>query len=276
VVNGYAQVEMLKILAAQKDVNLARRIVAVVKNPPPTSQGDYITASQVERLGERDDWDAVIFPMKSLSRGVNIVFGGPLFSGSSVKDSAAIGTVVFLTRPHPAQESYDFVAGIVGRDSQRFDAKVFDIETDMDMAARGWRGQRQVTLETVKRILRHSGRAAAFGNLRSAFVADIMVDVLQTIGRAMRNGCKARVIFVDAAWAPKTAFEKGDDNASSSFLVQMRDILERCVGVGTEGNREIYEAIFLPFLEPMRRLEGLALPPHESIEENDLYEGEYE
>ncbi|WP_164209630.1 hypothetical protein, partial [Stenotrophomonas maltophilia] len=64
-----------------------------------------------------------------------------------------------------------------------------------------WRRERQASLDRVRRLMRHSVKASLLGELLEPFVADIMIDVLQTIGRAMRNGCKARAIFVDGAWA---------------------------------------------------------------------------
>jgi len=47
-------------------------------------------------LGTRDDWDALVFPMKAIGRGVNIVFA----DGPRVRD-AVIGTVAFFVRLTP-------------------------------------------------------------------------------------------------------------------------------------------------------------------------------
>ena len=35
---------------------------------------DGITASEVERLGQDQEWDLFIFPMNAIGRGVNIVY----------------------------------------------------------------------------------------------------------------------------------------------------------------------------------------------------------
>jgi hypothetical protein len=261
VVNGYDQVRMLKEHAMLIRKDLGQRIVAVVSKIPEGASGDYITTAQVERLGQRDDWDAVIFPMKALSRGVNIVFGGDLFDDNDdLKGKAAIGTVIFLTRPHPSVESYDFVAGLVGAESLAFEKREFAPNTPLSSMTNEWKSARSSALRTVRRLLRHSVRASQLGeDLLERFVADIMIDVLQTIGRSMRNGCKARVIFVDAAWAQRSCDPKSDqpETSSTSFLAAMRTILLRCIQSPEPVERQVYEALYLPFLEPLRRCEGV-------------------
>ncbi|WP_296747202.1 ATP-binding protein [Mesorhizobium sp.] len=259
VVNGYEQVRLVKDHAMAVAERVGRRIVAVVDSVPEKNQGDYITAAQVERLGQRDDWDAVVFPMKALSRGVNIVFGGPLFRNSDLFDKAAIGTVAFLTRPHPAQESFDFVAGMVGRDSMNFDALRFPAHDSVTDLANALRAARRAALADVRRLLRHSIRVGTLGNLTDAFVADVMIDVIQTIGRSMRNGCKTRVLFVDAAWAPNSMHlrDPRPDGTRTSYLVAMQSILERLVNSGDAIHREVYDALYRPYLEPLSRCAGL-------------------
>lgn len=53
------------------------------------------------------------------------------------------------------------------------------------------------------------------GNLVEPFVANNCVDIIQTIGRAMRGGMPCRVFFVDAAWAPRSASGTKDNESSS-------------------------------------------------------------
>ncbi|TAY52975.1 hypothetical protein [Rhizobium leguminosarum] len=269
VVNSYDQVRLVKEHAMTTAERLGRRIIAVVDRTPENNGGDYITAAQVEQLGQRDDWDAVVFPMKALSRGVNIVFGGPLYAGSDLLDKASIGTVAFLTRPHPAQESFDFVAGLVGRASMRFDAMSFPPEFGATDLAESLRASRREGLTTVRRLLRHSVRVGTLGELTDAFVADVMIDVIQTIGRSMRNGCKTRVLFVDAAWAPNSMRLTGSapDSGRSSYLVAMKNILERLISSENSIDREIYEALYRPYFEPLSRCDNL-IHSHSMIEED--------
>jgi len=110
VVNSYEQVARIKRHLDERPPRRSRRTVAVVDEAPRDAGADWTTASRVEELGARDAWDCVIFPLKALARGVNVVFThGPRAR------QAAIGTVLFLTRPHPAAESLDLAAGLAGR-----------------------------------------------------------------------------------------------------------------------------------------------------------------
>lgn len=65
VVNSYEQVRLIKDHARRNHGSVGRRIVGVVdqiEDIPFSEAGEWVTASQVERLGARDDWDAVVFP----------------------------------------------------------------------------------------------------------------------------------------------------------------------------------------------------------------------
>src|SRR5262249_18572875 len=107
------------------------------------------------------------------------------------------------------------------------------------------------------------------GPLAVPFTADIMVDVLQTIGRAMRNGCKARVIFADAAWAPMScsADTSKRDGPQTSMLVLMRDILRARLADPDPIDREIYRAPSGPFRHPAVRCEGIRFRAGAAIDE---------
>jgi len=251
VVNSYEQVRWCKEHLSRKYPVLAEKIIGVIDRPPIENSGDWITTAQVEKLNARDDWIAIVFPMRSLARGVNIVFE----QGQRRRD-ALIGSLVFLTRPHPASESLDLVAGIAGSQTLAFDQRKFEGNWGVPEFHREWVLARAKLMAIVRRLLRFPIMASKLGDLAEPFTADVMVDVLQTIGRAMRNGCKARVIFADAAWAPNSAVG-GADDADSSMLVRMCAILEKRVSSIDPIEREIYQALYEPFLEPLRRCHGL-------------------
>lgn len=253
VVNSYAHVTLVKDWLRRRHPGLSGRVIAVSDHVPERNEGDWITASQVERIGLRDDWCALVFPMKALSRGVNIVFErGPR------RRDALLGTLVFMTRPHPSTESLDLVAGLVGAATLAFDRREFPAEATNAHVAAAWTAARMDMMRTARRLLRFPLMASRLGPLNEPFTADIMVDVLQTIGRAMRNGCPARVIFADAAWAPVSASGgRGQDYGSSSMLVKMRDILRARLSDPDPVDREIYRALYEPFLHPLERCNGI-------------------
>lgn len=251
VVNSYDQVMKVKAHIKRIRPDLASRVVGVTNRPPEQNEGDWISAAQVERLSTRDNWDVLVFPMKALARGVNIVFE----SGPRVRD-ALLGTIIFLIRPHPASESLDLVAGIAGQQSLAFDMREFSDEEHYSDLAKSWREARRDLSTVTRRLLRFPLQASRLGHLAIPFTADIMVDVLQTIGRAMRNGCPARAIFVDSAWAPRSS-AGARDNFRSSMLVAMRDILRNRLSDADPVDAEIYHALYSPFYEPLSRCSGL-------------------
>lgn len=257
VVNSYEQVHIVKERVKRTHPNLATRVIGVVRQTPPGNEGDWVTAAQVERLGQRTDWDVLVFPLKALARGVNIVFE----QGPRRRD-ALIGTVIFMTRPHPAAESLDLVAGLAGAKTLEFDMADLPPQATVQEMGVAWRDARRDLMRDARRLLRFPVQASRLGPLAVPFTADIMVDVLQTIGRAMRNGCKARVIFADAAWAPRSCSDEiaARDSRQSSMLVIMRDILRQRVNDPDPIDREVYRALYEPFLHPLERCEGVRFP----------------
>nr|WP_038966565.1 hypothetical protein [Bradyrhizobium diazoefficiens] len=97
------------------------------------------------------------------------------------------------------------------------------------------------------------------GPMIRPFVADGMVDLLQTIGRAMRNGCKARVFFVDASFAMNST-QNRRDSQRSSMIVAMRDVLQELLSSADPVEREIYRLLYEPFLHPLRNCANVIFP----------------
>lgn len=252
VVNSYEQVHWIKEHLTAKYPHIAKRTIGVSNEIPENNSGDWVVSAQVEAIGRRDDWDAIIFPMRALSRGVNIVFPeGPN------KNNAVLGTVVFLTRPHPSSDNFDFVTGMVGRQSMEFDLnETLANLPNVNAIAKEWRDQRAQANFITSSLLRMAISVNRLGKMSEPFVADIMVEILQTIGRAMRNGVKCRAIFVDAAWAPNSAMGK-NDTAFTSMLVSVMKILERRLTTGPGVEREIYKAMYEPFLLPLKNCANL-------------------
>ena len=89
------------------------------------------------------------FPMQALSRGVNIVFPeGPR------RNEAAIGTIVFLIRPHPSMEDFTLISGLVGRESMRFDMVNLSGCRDLGAVAVAWRKATREALALVRTLMR--------------------------------------------------------------------------------------------------------------------------
>lgn len=207
-----------------------------------------ITASEVERLGDDDGWDLFVFPMSAIGRGVNVVFRRGPRAGR-----AMLGSVFFLTRPHPKTDSLSFLQGIVARESEAFDRQRF---RSLPEALRAMRQGRSELSFKVRQLLRMQQSARSLGPYAEEFVADQMIMILQTIGRAMRGDCPAFIYFVDAAWAPMSAIGR-KDTARTSMLLMMREILGKCIEHEQPAIKACYENLYRTFFTPLSQVQGV-------------------
>jgi hypothetical protein len=213
-----------------------------------SSNAASVTASDVESLGSDTGWDILIFPMSAIGRGVNIVY-----QFGHRQDKAMMGSLFFLTRPHPRQDDLGLIQGLIGRRSEVFDRQTF---SDTREALQALQQERMQAYSQVKDMMRTPLIASRLGEYAKPFVADQMIIILQTIGRAMRGDCPAFVYFVDAAWAPRSASGL-DDNATTSMLVMMQDILKECLSHPDPTTLQCYQSLYLSFAEPMSHISGL-------------------
>ena len=273
VVNGYKQVRNIKKHLDRNYPEIGKRTKAVVNYLQEGEKpSDYITTSQCEALGDDENCDLIIFPMLAIGRGVNIVFT----KGARERD-AAIGSIYFLTRPHPTIDDTQLLYSLAGRATQKFDRREFKPEQGLTEIYHAWNDARSDVYRNVKRLLQEPLMASKLGEeLFKPFTANLMVAILQTIGRGMRNACPVSVYFVDAAWAPQSARGKAD-SPRDSMLVQMRVILEECVQHKDPVIREIYEELYNAFLEPLKKIKNVKYPSNlfqstDSIYEDDGFE----
>lgn len=249
VLNSYEQCETLARHISQMHPERAERLRYLVRGSG-SMRGRGVTASEVESLGRDPNWDLLLFPMGAIGRGVNIVYQFGPRAGD-----AMIGSLFFLTRPHPRADSLQLLQGLAGQASARFDAADVDGRS-MEQMLGAYREARQSTRRLIHALLRTPLMASRLGPLARPFVADQMVTILQTIGRAMRNDCPAFVYFVDAAWAPLSA-QGRPDTPRSSMLVMMQKILEELLRHPDPSTRMFYENLYAPFHGPLSRIEGL-------------------
>lgn len=207
-----------------------------------------ITAGEVESLGRDRGWDLLIFPMNAIGRGVNIVYKfGPRV------DQAMVGSLFFLTRPHPRADSLLLMQGLIGRESERFDRKHF---VSREEALTALSVARNEAARTVRRLLRLPLSAQRLESYARPFVADQMIMILQTIGRTMRGDCPAFVYFVDEAWAPNSAVGRADDERTS-MLIMMRSILNECLEHQDPVKRDCYRNLYTSFATPLNNIRRL-------------------
>ncbi|AUH52532.1 hypothetical protein CXB49_17895 [Chromobacterium sp. ATCC 53434] len=253
IVNSYEQSERLKQFIDHRFDAWRGRVIAVVREIPESSGSHgYVTPGRVEALGDDSSWDILIFPMGALGRGTNVVFS----EGPRRRD-ATLGTLYFLTRPHPSPEDLSLLVSLGAKATQDFNTRDLDDITELEALSRVRSDARSALYGRVGRLLRHPLYARSLDEkLFEPFTANIAVPLLQTIGRAMRNGCPAQCFFVDRSWAERSSRGEEDDNRSS-ILVQLREMLNK--GVNSSDPREalLYRELYLPFLEPLMEIDGL-------------------
>ncbi len=256
IVNSYEQARTIKKYINDYYPEVSRHTKAIVNSLRDGEQStDFATTAQCEALGDDENCHIVIFPMLAIGRGVNIVFT----KGDRNLD-AAIGSIYFLTRPHPTKNDMQLLYSLAGQATQKFDSRVFSEVEDIKEINSSWQQSRKDLWKTANRLLREPLMASRLGDeLFKPFTANQMVAILQTIGRGMRNGCPVAVYFVDAAWAKKSTAGK-PDSGRDNMLVQMRMILEECVSHPDAVFREIYQELYGAFLKPMQHIEGVIYP----------------
>lgn len=256
VVNSYEQARSLKKYLNNYYPEVGKRTKALVKYlQEGENNNDYLTSVQCPIFGDDENCDILIFPMLAIGRGVNMVF-----TKGKRKLDAAIGSIYFLTRPHPTMDDLQLLYSLAGEATQNFDRLIFTEQNDLNSLVNIWQLAKKELKKKAYRLLTEPFMASRLSpSLFKAFTANQMIDILQTIGRGMRNSCPVQVFFVDGAWASNSAQGK-IDSGRNSMLVQMRIILEECVNHPDPIKREIYQELYQAFLTPLQKIEGVNYP----------------
>lgn len=253
VVNSYEQVQQVVETIAALNPPLAARTVGVVKRLPARQRDQhYVLRGQVETLGHDEETVVVVFPLQAMGRGVNIVFS----TNDDDDGAAALGTVYFLIRPHPTAGDLTLMLSSIARATEEFDRQRFDGQDLASVAHAQQQQRRQLHAATMQLLARPQQASLLPEAFRRPFGANLLIPILQTIGRAIRKSQPAEVVFVDAAWAPHSADEQPDDE-KSSVLVAMRNLLHDYVNHPDPGQQAILTALYGPFATAFANINGL-------------------
>lgn len=186
---------------------------------PSPHRARSLRRGDVEHLKDLDA-DVLVAPLLAIERGHNIL---------NDDGEAAIGTVYFLARPNPHPDDLslavhainDWIMRAVG--SGEFASWV----RTQDTVARGAEEVRRRARAHWRRLLRRSTAWSRLGDDRERVTWDLLVLMWQVIGRLVRGGVPARVVFVDAAFAPHRAADPPHpDTPESSLLHSVLDVLD--------------------------------------------------
>ncbi|MGW5789151.1 pPIWI_RE_Z domain-containing protein [Saccharopolyspora sp. NPDC003752] len=165
--------------------------------------------------------EILVAPLLAVERGHNIVLPG---------GKAAIGSVFFLARPHPRPDDIalaihainDWAVRQIRDPAHRFhaDARTAGTPNLAALAFRKHAGQ-----EWNRFLTRRMAWSSLTPQEKISFTWDQLVVMWQVIGRLVRGGVPARVVFVDAAFAPRQAGFQAVDTPETSLLASMRAVL---------------------------------------------------
>lgn len=194
--------------------------------------------------------EVLVAPLLAVERGHNIL---------NADGQAAIGTVYFLARPNPRPDDIglavhainDWMIRAIG--SGDFDHWVQGAAS----LSTGAREVRRQARKTWYRVLRRSLAWSHLGKDRPTVTWDMLVLIWQVIGRLVRGGVHARVVFVDAAFMPNQGEGTGlPDTAETSLLHSISEVLRPYFLPDVEvssRDRDIVQSLYRPFWDALDR-----------------------
>ncbi|WP_328913029.1 MULTISPECIES: hypothetical protein [unclassified Streptomyces] len=222
---------------------------------PSAYRARVLRRGDVEHLKDLEA-DVLVAPLLAVERGHNIL---------NRDDEAAIGTVYFLARPNPHPDDLSLAVNAVNdwimreQDSGAFDRWVRSGGTVEEGADEVRRRARSRWYQLLRRPMAWS----RLGDDREQVTWDMLVLMWQVIGRLVRGGVPARVVFVDAAFAPnRAAFPPFADTPRSSLLHSVLDVLNPYFEGDAKpaDERFIARALYQPLWEMLGRCLAQPLP----------------
>lgn len=198
--------------------------------------------------------EILIAPLLAVERGHNIVLPG---------GKAAIGSVYFLARPHPRPDDIALAIHAINdwavrqiRDPARpFHTNARTAGTP-DRAALAFR--RLASREWNRLLTRQMAWSSLTPEEKISFTWDQLVVMWQVIGRLVRGGVPARVICIDAAFAPRQAGFQAADTPATSLLASMHAVLKPYFNNDpaiTPLDRSLAQALYEPLYQALADLD---------------------
>lgn len=196
--------------------------------------------------------EILIAPLLAVERGHNIVVAG---------GKAAIGTAYFLARPHPRPDDIalaiqainDWAVRQVRGDGFRHLALA---QGTPDAAGQQFRSQARTQWNRF--LTRRLSWSSLLPEEKTAFTWDQLVVMWQVIGRLVRGGVPARVVFVDAAFSPREARLQSSDTPATSLLMSLRTVLEPYFANSATTDpldRSLVAALYEPLYRALRAMD---------------------
>ncbi|MGW5353727.1 pPIWI_RE_Z domain-containing protein [Streptomyces sp. NPDC004031] len=223
---------------------------------PSAQRARTLRRGDVERLRDLKA-DILVAPLLSVERGHNIL---------NRRDEAAIGSVYFLARPNPHPDDLSLAVHAVNDWIVRAQADGLFGEWVRRGSSleEGAEAVRKEARSCWYRVLQRSMAWSRLEEDRAQVTWDILVLMWQVIGRLVRGGVPARVVFVDSAFAPNRAScPPVADTSKSSLLHSILEVLDPYFqdGLLPAGEEFIVRALYRPLWRMLGRCLAEPLPP---------------
>ncbi|MFC8383566.1 hypothetical protein [Nocardia sp. NPDC057272] len=217
--------------------------------------------------------EILIAPLMAIERGHNILSPARTPSGERV---AAFGTVFFLVRPHPRPDDLSLAVFAINDWVSRFTRDLIphpkygtfsELVTQAADLGQAGRAFRRIARGEWRRLLTRRYIYSRLGPLeQESFAWDQLVSIWQVIGRLVRGGVPARVVFVDAAFAPAAAWKSapGEPVPTTSrepdvgLLVRLRDVLApyfASIAVTDPAESALVQTLYAPLYNALRKMD---------------------
>ncbi|MFH8788907.1 hypothetical protein [Streptomyces roseoverticillatus] len=229
----------VRVLAAD-DAELETAIDGAAPAGTQAPSAGAVRRGDLASFADDPDAELLVAPLLAVERGHNILTT-PQRPGE--EKVAAFGTVFFMARPHPRPDDLSLAVFAINDWATRFvrdQLRSLDgTFSDMVAGADSLYTAGSAFRTTARRVWRHVlSRPYIYSSLsddeKKSFAWDQLVTIWQVIGRLVRGGVPARVVFVDAAFAPQLAAAQapviGRERrprraADPGLLVRLRDVL---------------------------------------------------
>lgn len=224
-----------------------------------SSSGRSIQRGLVSKFATTGAW-ILIAPLMAIERGHNIL---------NDTGKAAFGAAYFLVRPLPRPDDISYAIHSINRwavekynNISWLTSKCEDNLLTLDNAGKAFR---KAAYSEWRRLLRLPMIYSTLGNdERKAVTWNQLVSIWQVIGRLVRGGSPARVVFCDAAFARRTAYQDElGEVPLTSLLVSIKQVLHpyflpNSHSEITARDQALVQALYGPFYQAIENMGGIA------------------
>lgn len=184
----------------------------------------------------REKEQILAVPLTAVGRGYNIL--------DHETGKSLFGSAFFLIRPYTVPGDMNYIIQSLHGYLPKF---LDDIEKEGYQFEKGILQLRHKSIQYLQHMVKKPGYWKILSDEdREILSWYTLILVWQMIGRLLRGGTKARVIYVDSKFAPNQA--SGSDMEKTSMIYSWRKIMK------THADDPIFQALYGPFIESIEKI----------------------